>query len=107
MQNFTRADRYFDVLFFAEREQQRTFEDVGELLVLVRMFRDDASFPKIDMREHHPFAGDEPAVEHVGDFLERYFAPPIVSSGICHAFNVRKKNGPPFKGARFFMRASY
>src|ERR1700682_1148461 len=31
------------------------------------MFWNDASFLEIHVREHHPFAGDQPALQHVGD----------------------------------------
>jgi hypothetical protein len=61
------------------------------------MFGNDASLLEIDVSEHHAVAGDEPAVEHVGHFLERYFAPAIRGGGIGNAFNVRKKNGLPLR----------
>ena len=38
----------------------RALEDVGQLFVLVRVHRHDAA--RIDVREHHPFGGDEPSV---------------------------------------------
>ena len=53
-------------LVFAEPEAERAFEDVGELLVLVRVPRHDAALLEVDVREHHALAGDEPPVEQAG-----------------------------------------
>src|SRR5213079_87981 len=42
-------------------EPQRTFQDVGELLVLVRVLGDDTAFLQVHVREHDAVAGDETA----------------------------------------------
>jgi len=46
-------------LVVSEKETEDTLEDVGQLLVLVRMLRDDTTLLEIDMRQHQPFCGDE------------------------------------------------
>ena len=38
-------------------------EDVGQLLVLVRVLRDDASLLEVHVRQHHPLGRDEPPCE--------------------------------------------
>ena len=48
-------------LVLAEREAQRAFEDVGQLLVLVRVARHDAALLQEDLGEHHPLGRDQPA----------------------------------------------
>src|SRR6266446_4525652 len=42
-------------------EPQRSLQDVGELLVLVRVLRDDTAFLQVHMGEHDAIAGDETA----------------------------------------------
>ena len=61
---------------------QRALEDVGELLVLVRVLGHDASLLEIDVREHHPVAGDEPAVEQRRHGLARNWS---------HAYQVTER----------------
>src|SRR5438270_4316252 len=76
MKDLASCYRYFLLAIFADPELQRAFEDVGDLLVVVRMLRDDAAFLQIDVRQHHPFAGDESSLQHVGDpFLAHGFPP--------------------------------
>src|ERR1700682_267396 len=41
------------------------------------MFWNDASFLEIHVREHHPFAGDQPALQHVGDPLFFHRVPAV------------------------------
>ena len=43
----------------AEPEVQRTARDVGELLVVVRVPRDNFAFLEIHVRNHHALAGDQ------------------------------------------------
>src|SRR5262249_50688010 len=71
-------------LVLAEPEPELAFEDVGQLLVLVRVLPDDAALLEIDVREHDPLAGDESAAEVCLQRLLRDLLPPIVD-GFAHA----------------------
>src|SRR6266550_5313471 len=46
-------------LVVSEPETEDTLEDVGQLLILVRVLRDDAALFEVDMRQHQPLRGDE------------------------------------------------
>jgi hypothetical protein len=56
-------------------ELERAFEDVGELLVVVRVLRHERVLLQVDVREHHPVPRDEPPRDHVGDALLREVLP--------------------------------
>jgi hypothetical protein len=43
-------------LVLSEEETQDALEDVGQLLVLVRVLRDDTTLLEIDMRQHQPLS---------------------------------------------------
>ena len=43
-------------LVLSEEETEDALEDVGQLLVLVRVLRDDTTLLEIDMRQHQPLS---------------------------------------------------
>src|SRR5688500_13117647 len=77
VQYLARRDDQLVASSLADPEAQRSLEDVGELLVLVRMRRDDAALLQVDVGEHHALTGDEAPVEKIGDLLLRHVAPAV------------------------------
>src|ERR1035437_843313 len=65
-------------LVVAEAEAQHAFEDVGDLLVVVRVLRDDRALCEIHVRDHHRVAGDEPAPDFRAQLLARHVFPAVV-----------------------------
>ena len=59
------AGTYVDDLLpiIADRESERTLEDVRQLLVLVIVLRDDAALLEVHVREHHAVARAELAAQ--------------------------------------------
>ena len=59
MQHFAR--QHVDDLRFirADPEAQAAFENVGNLLVLMRMTRHNRALLEIDVGQHHAIAGDQ------------------------------------------------
>src|SRR6266542_283668 len=55
---------------FADPKSQSAFKDVSYLFIFVRMPRNDSSFFKVDMCQHHSVAGNETPRQHVG---QRFF----------------------------------
>src|SRR5205823_12822020 len=64
-------------LLTTDQKPERALQDVGHLLALVRVIRDDAPALQIDLREHLARAGDDLARQHFGHFLERNLVPPM------------------------------
>ena len=57
------------------QKSQGPLQDVGHLLALVRVHRDERAALEIDLREHLALAGDDLPRDHLGDFLERDLVP--------------------------------
>ena len=74
MQHLTFAHRH---LFAANEEPERSLQNVGHLLALVRVIRHDAAALEIDLRDHLPLAGDDLSRQHFRHFFERNFVPPM------------------------------
>src|SRR5689334_18550378 len=77
VQHLAGADDDFLLLIFADPESQCTFEDVRQLLVLVRVLGNDATLLEIHVSEHHAVAGDELAIEQIRHLLSRKIFPSI------------------------------
>ena len=77
MQHLAGAHDQRFTLIVAKLEAEGALEDIGELLVLVRMSGNDAAFLEINVGEHHSVAGNEPTVEHVVDALLRHVFPAV------------------------------
>ena len=77
----SRADDDFLLAIDADPELERALDDPGDLLVLVRVSRDDAAFVEVDLREHHAVAGDQAARELAGDGLLGEVGPAEVADG--------------------------
>jgi hypothetical protein len=73
-------------LVLAQPEVQRSREHVRELLVLVRVAGHQAALLEVDVREHHPLAGDEPPVEQRVEALPGQVVPAVVAGGGGHLF---------------------
>ena len=65
-------------LVLAEPEAQAALEDVRQLLVVVRVHRDDGALLQIDVRDHHRVARDEAAADRGIELLAREVVPPVV-----------------------------
>src|SRR6185437_11839931 len=63
VQHLAGADEHFLRFVLADPELEHSFEDIRELLVLVRMLWHDAAFLQVDVRQHHPVAGDQTPIE--------------------------------------------
>ena len=66
-------------LLAADEELQRALQDVGHLLALVRVHRNEAAGLQIDLRQHLALAGDDLPRQHLGDFLEGDLVPAMES----------------------------
>ena len=64
-------------LLAADEELQRSLEDVGHLLALVRVQRHETAAFDVDLHEHLAVAGDDLPREHLGHLLERNLIPPV------------------------------
>ena len=64
----------------ADDEVKRTFENVGDLLVVVAVHGYDAAFAEEDAGEHHLLANDELAVEQGIQLFEFDVIPTMMSS---------------------------
>src|SRR5579864_5616527 len=64
-------------LLAANVESERALQDVGHLLALVGVHRHEAAALHVDLRHHLPLAGDDLSRQHLGDFLEGDFVPPV------------------------------
>src|SRR2546423_13761015 len=62
-------------LFAGDQKLERALQDVGHLLALVRMIRDDAAALQVDLREHLALAGDDLPREHFSNFFEGDLVP--------------------------------
>ena len=71
-------------LVLPEVEPQRPLEDVGQLLVVVRMRRDDRALRQVDVRDHQVGAGDEPAADQRVELLAREIFPAVMDRPIRH-----------------------
>ena len=78
-EHLTRAHHDFLRAVLTEVEAQRALDDPRDLLVLVRVLRDDAAPIEVDLGEHHALARDEPARELWGDLLARKVFPTEVA----------------------------
>src|SRR6266568_5893848 len=70
-------------LALAEPEPQGPLQDVGDLLVLVGVPRDDAALLESHLREHDPLAGDEPAVQELRQVFLRHVLPAVPLRFAC------------------------
>src|SRR5207249_8737000 len=59
MEHLARAHHDLLGAIVSHEEPQRTLQDVGELLVHVRVLRDDAALLQVHVREHQLVTGDE------------------------------------------------
>src|SRR5690554_871786 len=75
VQDLARAHVHLLRLVLADPEAQRAFEDVRDLLVLVRVPRHDAPLLQVDVRDHQPVAGDQAPLELVRHLLARHRLP--------------------------------
>src|SRR5438445_822922 len=66
----------------ANQELERTLQDVGHLLALVRVHRHEAAALQIDLSEHLALAGDDLARQHFGDFFVGDLVPPVEANGL-------------------------
>src|SRR6266496_6428974 len=64
---------------FADPKSQSAFKDVSYLFIFVRMPRNDSSFFKVDMCQHHSVAGNETPGQHVGQRFFRDVIPTMKS----------------------------
>src|SRR5713101_1861338 len=64
----------------------RALENIGDLLVVMLMARNDAALFEIDMSQHHPIACDHPAFELLGEVLLGHRFPPVEGrfTFLCH-----------------------
>ena len=62
----------------AEQEAELALEDVGQLLVLVRVLRDDAALVEEDLRQHHPLGRDQLPRQVRLQLLLRHVVPAVV-----------------------------
>ena len=71
-------------LVLAQEEAQGALEDVGQLLVLVRVLRDDAALVQVHVGEHHPLGRDQAPVEVRLQLLFRHVLPAVSrGSRVC------------------------
>src|SRR4249919_2892903 len=70
-------------LVAADQEFQRALEDVGDLLALMRVIRDQAAALQIDLREHFLLAGHQLARQHFGDLLEGDLVPAMQTNRLA------------------------
>src|SRR6266480_6619790 len=94
MEHLTRRDVDDLRPVVSERETEETLEDVGQLLVLVRVQRYDAALLEIDVGEHQPFGGDEAALQVRLEPLLRQVLPAVKGcAGTGHDCSSRLLNG--------------
>ena len=87
MEDFAGGDVYDLGLVVAEGETKKALEDVGQLLVLVRVCRDDTTLLEVDMRQHQPLRGDEAPPEVRLELLFRQVLPAVQGRpGTVHDF---------------------
>src|SRR5437867_3490666 len=67
----------------ADEELQRAFQDVGELLVVVRVLRDDTTLLEVHVRQHDLVAGDQATRQPLVQFLAGDLVPAIP---FCRSF---------------------
>src|SRR5258708_25017916 len=77
-EHFTGADNQLALTIRPEVKLQRAFEDVGDLLVLMRVPRHVNALLEVDMGNHHAIAGDQAARETVFQFFGGQFLPPVM-----------------------------
>src|ERR1700676_3328429 len=75
---FTGADNQLALALCAEVKLQRTLENVGDLLVFMRVPRHFDALLEVHMGNHHAIAGDKAARETVFQFFGGQFLPPVV-----------------------------
>ncbi len=88
MEDLARGDVDDLRLVVSEPETEETLEDVGQLLVLVRVRRDDTTLLEVDMRQHQPLRGNE-APSQIGlELLFRQVLPAVQGrTGTVHDFS--------------------
>src|SRR6266581_4847609 len=96
MQDLAGGDVYDLRLVVAEKETEDTLEDVGQLLVLVRVLRDDTTLFEVDMRQHQPLRGDEAPFQVWLEPLLRQVRPAVQGcAGTVHDFSPLVCSGGP------------
>src|SRR2546426_5731338 len=81
MQHFSLSHHHLARAVRADQEPERALEDIRQLLVLVRVPRDDAPLLQVDVSQHDPLAGDEPAREPRRQLLFRQVIPAEQAGG--------------------------
>src|SRR4029078_9818521 len=71
-------------LVVAEPEAKRALEDVGQLLVLVLVARDDRALVEVDVGDHHALGAEEPSLDAFLERLARHVVPPVERGGAVH-----------------------
>src|SRR5437870_4785093 len=91
----------------ADPESQTAFEDVGDLLVLMPVPRNDRALFQIHVRQHYPVAGDQFAIQHIRQCLFRYVVPTMMRYAcLLHLFPPSLQITPePFLTVGLSLRA--
>ena len=89
MEHLTGPHEQLFLLVLSNPEAEDTFEDVRQLLVLVRVFRHDAPLLEVHVGEHHPISRDEPSFEHRRDLLAGKLLPTVPGHGASVGGSVR------------------
>src|SRR5262245_35825862 len=93
MQDLARSDVDDLRLVLSQPETQDALEDVGDLLVLVRVPRDDAALVEVDVRQHQPVAADQPPVEERVELILRQVVPAVARrSGTGHRLLLSRRS---------------
>src|SRR4051812_3057936 len=66
----------------ANPKPQAAFENVSDLLVVMRMLRNNSAFLDIDVTQHNSVASDQATIERVGHLLFRHVIPTIEADGL-------------------------
>src|SRR5688572_5976812 len=69
-------------LLAADQEPERALQNVGHLLALVGVHRNDAAGLQIDLSQHLALARDDFSGEHLGHLLEGDFVPAMKSNDL-------------------------
>src|SRR6476661_3949812 len=77
MEDFAGGDVDDLRLVVSDEETEDTLQDVGQLLVLVRVLRDDATLLEIDVRNHEPLRRDEAPAQVRLELLLRQVLPAV------------------------------
>src|SRR5205823_2603092 len=81
VQHFAGSDHELLRAVLADPEAQRALEYVRYLLVVMRMFRDDAAFLQVHVRKHDSVARNQAPVERLGYFLAWHVVPAVPGHG--------------------------